>query len=498
MGASITFIISDICTLARHMLTQAVPMRPQSVFLAAGLVAAALVVDARDAAACGGCFPPQGEQQSVVTDHRMIFAVSKDQTTLYDQIQFTGSPSEFAWVLPIAGTVDIGLSADTLFGALHNLTAVAVQEPPRNCPAAPSCGYYEDEGLAAPSAAKGGGEDPTDPGVQVIKKEVVGPYETVQLQSENANALNEWLAQNGYGISDDVKPVIAQYVTEKFNFLALKLKPGAGVQSMRPVRVTTKGASAVLPLRMVAAGTGANVGITLWVVSEGRYETQNFPSFALKNEDLTWDWTTGTSNYKDLRAERAAKDPGRTWETESSPQFDRSQVTSIVSRLAQVQQDIVDYAPIEDSQGNVTKSAEQVREEDLETLFHGIPQGAERVTRTRADLSRAALGVDLQVIASGDQSILENERVPKNEKGQPLCPIYDGCNQVGQVPRDQAIADAASKNGEGSETFACKTAKAKRASSSWGAVGGVVAMAGLAFVRARRAKRRSLEDGRQS
>jgi hypothetical protein len=207
--------------------------------------------------------------------------------------------------------------------------------------------------------------------------------------------------------------------------------------------VTTKGAGAVLPLRMVAAGTGANVGITLWVVSEGRYETANFPSFVLKNEDLTWDWTTGTSNYKDLRAERATKDPGRTWEIESSPEIFRSQITSIVSRLGQVQPDIPDYTPIEDSQGNVTKTAEQVRTEDLDTLFHGIPAGLERVTRTRSDLTRAALAVDLQVIASGDQSLLENERIPKNEKGQPLCPIYEGCRQVGQLPRDQAVAAAA-------------------------------------------------------
>jgi hypothetical protein len=464
-------------------------MRLPTTFLALGALSIALALDARDASACGGCFPPQGEQQSVVTDHRMIFAVSKEQTTLYDQIQFTGSPSEFAWVLPIAGTVEVGLSADTLFGALHNLTAVAVQEPPRNCPAPPLCNRFgaEESQATAPTSGASGGKSSGD-GVEVIKKEVVGPYETVQLASDNATALNDWLAKNGYGLSEDVKPVIAQYVTEKFNFLALKLKPGAGVQSMRPVRVTTKGAGAVLPLRMVAAGTGANVGITLWVVSEGRYETQNFPSFALKNEDLTWDWATGTSNYKDLRAERAAKDPGRAWETESSPEIFRSQVASIVSRLGSVQQDIPDYTPVEDSQGNVTKTADQVRTEDLETLFFGIPQGQERVTRMRSDLSRAALAVDLQVIASGDQSILENERVPKNEKGQPLCPIYDGCSQVGQVPRDQAIADAASRNGDGSETFACKAAKATRAASPWGAFGAVAAMIGIAAVRSRRSK----------
>lgn len=454
-------------------------------------VAVAMALAAPDAHACGGCFPPPGEQQSVVTDHRMILSVSKTQSTLYDQIQYSGQPSEFAWVLPIAGTVEVGLSADTLFGAFHNLTAVAVQEPPRNCPAAPSC-YGDEEAAFGASDKNAGAPAPQDPGVQVIKKETVGPYATVQLASDNPNALTEWLGQNGYAIPDEIKPVIAQYVNEKFNFLALKLKPGAGVNSMRPVRVTTKGAGAVLPLRMVAAGTGANVGITLWVVSEGRYEPQNFPSFVLKNEDLTWDWTTGTSNYKDLRAERAAKDPGRTWEIESSPQIYRQQIESIVSRLGSVQQDIQDYTPIEDEQGNVTKTADQVRQEDLATVFAGIAQGQERVTRMRADLAKAALSVDLQTTASADQSILENERTPKQEKGQPLCPIYDGCRQVGTAPRDQAIAQSGSGGGE---TFACKTSKTHTPTSSYAALGGLAAMLGLALARHRRAKGVSFEKG---
>src|SRR5690348_16899562 len=60
-----------------------------------------------------------------------------------------------------------------------------------------------------------------------------------------------------------IQPVIDAYVQSGFDFLAMKLVPGASVQSMRPVRVTTQGASPVLPLRMVAAGTGASVGITL-------------------------------------------------------------------------------------------------------------------------------------------------------------------------------------------------------------------------------------------
>jgi hypothetical protein len=328
--------------------------------------------------------------------------------------------------------------------------------------------------------------------VNVIKKEVVGPYETVQLQSSDALALENWLTTNGFNIPADIKPVIQQYVTEKFNFLALRLRPGEGVQSMRPVRVTTQGASAVLPLRMVAAGTGANVGITLWVIGEGRYEPTNFPSFIIKDDDLVWDWNTSSSNYKDLRAQRSATQPGKMWEIESSNPTLRSQIENAVRFgvfvPGQPQQTGGDYLPIEDENGGVTKTAETVRDEDLATVFAGIASGQEHLTRMRSDLSRAALAADLLVGAAQDQSDLAIQRNPKGQLGQPQCPIFDNnCRQTGTLPRDQAAARAAASGGDG--TFACRTSAAPR--SSFGGLGAIGAFLALAMMRAARNRRRA-------
>ena len=238
--------------------TEALSMRSNlaKAALAAIAISGSFMALEGDASACGGCFIPT-ENPTVVTDHRMILSVSKDQSTLYDQIKYSGSPSSFAWVLPISGTVEVGLSADIVFQALDGMTQTQISPPPQNCPPPPDCGN-RNAGVAAPSAA-GGAEDTG--GVTVTKREVVGPYETVQLKATDPGALATWLAKNGFNVPADVQPVVDQYVNEKFDFLALKLVPGKTVQDMRPVRVTTKGASSVLPLRMVAAGTGSTVGI---------------------------------------------------------------------------------------------------------------------------------------------------------------------------------------------------------------------------------------------
>lgn len=457
--------------------------------IAASTLALASAIAAPDASACGGCFPPPGENQSVVTDHRMILSVSQKQTTLYDQIQYSGEPASFAWVLPISGTVDVGLSADSLFGALGNLTTTVVQQPPDGCPSPTNCDYE----YASAESGKGGNlASPTSPpSVDVLKRETVGPYETVQLRSTDAKALENWLTQNGFAIPNDVKPVIAAYVGEGFDFLALKLLPGKGVQTMRPVRITTQGASAKLPLRMVAAGTGAVVGITLWVIGEGRYEPQSFPSFVIKDDDLVWDWGLKASNYKDLRAEKSAALAGRGWEIETSQKLSRLQVESIVRNLARVNPQVgSDYAPITGSDGAVTKTADTVREEDLETLFAGIPSGHERATRMRADLAHSALNTDLALVASADQSDIPQVRTPKGEKGEPLCTVYQGCDSVGQAPRDEAIKR--SDTGGNGESFACATAKKSKSVSGTSLVGAtsLAALLGLVVVRARRLRKR--------
>src|SRR5262249_49840668 len=111
-----------------------------------------------------------------------------------------------------------------------------------------------------------------------------------------------------------VSPVINAYVNEGFDFIALRLKPGAGVSQMTPVRVVSPGATPTLPLRMVAAGTGANVDITLFVIGEGRWEAdQNFPNAFIDVKELSWDFNTSASNYAALRQKTLANGDGRSW-----------------------------------------------------------------------------------------------------------------------------------------------------------------------------------------
>jgi hypothetical protein len=97
---------------------------------------ASLGLSQREARACGGCFTPS-EVESVITDEKMILAVSMNQTTLYDQINYSGNPASFAWVLPIKGQVTVGLSADVMFQVVNQLTQTTVHSAADQLPSRP-------------------------------------------------------------------------------------------------------------------------------------------------------------------------------------------------------------------------------------------------------------------------------------------------------------------------------------------------------------------------
>jgi hypothetical protein len=372
---------------------------------------ALVVTEAREASACGGCFVQQTENTQV-TSHRMILSVSTQSTTLWDQIVYSGAPASFAWALPIKGTVTIGISSDALFQNLDNLTQVTVSSPQINCPPGP-CGPFPAPSGGAGAGGAGGGD------VTVLAEEVVGPYETVQLQSSDPAALTNWLLSHGYDIPPGIVPVINAYVNEGFNFLALKLVPGQGIDSMRPVRVTAPGASPVLPLRMVAAGTGTTTPITLWVMGEGRYEPTNFSSFLIREQDIVWNWDTSSSNYTELRAAGFDAAMGKAWLVESAEPFNRWSLQNSLEWLAQYDPLNSGYAD-EMGQGAVEACAA-----DLDALLGGIQPGSTWATRLYGELSRQALATDLDLGAEATQTTVQRYLEASNTVGTPPeCPDF--------------------------------------------------------------------------
>jgi hypothetical protein len=490
-----------LCTEARSWAGGGVMLRLGFVLGVCVAASALALVGERQAAACGGCFhPPRPPTQTAsdITDERMLLSVSPQESTLYDQIRYAGTPSSFAWVLPIHGTVDVGLSADVLFDSMDAVTATQIIPPTLNCPSPSGCNSTGGCGGFAsksnPTAAAF--SDSAAHSVVVTKQENVGPYATVQLHTTDPSALNTWLTQNGFDIPADATPIIDQYVSEGFDFLAMKLLPNQGVRAMRPVRVTTPGASLSLPLRMAGVGTGVSVGITIWVVSDGRYEPQNFPFYRIDDSALVWDFKTNLSNYTTLRAEHEATLLNKGWEIESSLTVSQQIITNVILSGGQTyvpgystsgppSDPSADYLSVSDpmvgGDGGASQTAEEVRSADLRALFAGMAGPNVRVTRMRSDIAHAQMTVDLHLQASADQSELSNVRTVTKSVNE-TCPVYNGCTVVGTGTRAQAQA---SVSGHG---CAASWQPNRGSTATFAAIVGTI---GLLVARMTRARRRS-------
>lgn len=283
-----------------------------AVALAVFTWAASLAAERR-AEACGGCF---GQTITTVESHRMAVLLSAERSILWDQIVYTGDPEDFVWVLPVPGPeVTIELADASFFDELDGQTAPVVQPRQRD---------FDQEGCfgccasGASNTAVGGGDED----VIVYTEGAVGPYQTVVLGGEDGGALQDWLVDNGYPVQEAVVPIIDKYVEEGSAFVVLRLAPDAGVQSMQPVRVGYKGFLARFPLEMVKIGAYGQLGLTLWIIADQRYEPMNYPTAQIDPAGLVYDWNTTTSNYEDVFRDTIDDAGGRAWIVESADRFD--------------------------------------------------------------------------------------------------------------------------------------------------------------------------------
>ncbi len=306
----------------------------RSLGLLGALTLAAAVHAPTEANACGGGtfyeVEVSDDETIATTGHRVVIAMSKTQTVLWDQIQFAGAPEDFAWIYPIKPGARLELATDAWIEALDSGTATIVRSPEAYCYEGGESSGADSGGCScAPGAgagdANGGGDRAVvgqTPPVTVVHQATIGPYDTQTISSDTPGAIGAWLSENGYAIPASVQPVLDDYVAEGFDFIALRLAPGQGVSRMKPVRVVTPGPTTTFPMRMLGAGAGEKVALNVVVLTEGRVSVEGFTGATLDTKQLVWDFDKGTSNHDAVRADALAQNGGATFLTTYSRQQD--------------------------------------------------------------------------------------------------------------------------------------------------------------------------------
>ncbi|MFO0629083.1 MAG: DUF2330 domain-containing protein [Polyangiales bacterium] len=394
-------------------------MSPLRRFVFGTLLVGATLGAAVDARACGGCFhQPSPTSVQVVTDHRMVFAVSDRRTILWDQFAFSGRAEEFTWILPIrdGSMASVELSDPRFMQALDNLSAPRVlSAPPRPSRFCGGGGGFSFGGSASATRDSAGAAPP--PSVQVLLQQTLGPYAQATIRGQDPNAIRDWLRNNGYFIPPSIDPVLDHYVSLRMDFVALRLRAGEGIGQMQPVRVSVPGAAPLLPLRMISAGAGDKVGLLLMVIAPSRMEAMGWPNGELRDGDLVYDYdapsTDPAADFLRAFRMRNAASGERLWLTESSQVLSRFAVSNSMTSI----------------RGTLPST---MTADDVARAFEGLGDQA-NLTRMRAELGMGALDRDLQLQASdlGLRDTLYTYGVLLNRPPDPLpCGYveYQGCS----------------------------------------------------------------------
>ncbi len=288
-----------------------------SLALVAG--AAALGVGARPAQACGGLFcgglPPDPFAPLPVAQsgENIVFAVDKNPATgqgtvtAYIQILYSGTASDFSWVLPIDAVPEITVGSDRVFTLAAQLTRPSFQV---NYVTEGTCkdegrgtvgGGSFDAGVSTGAGGAAGG--PNSGGVNVIFRGDVGPYDAAVLHSATSADLLKWLADNQFVVSDAARSIIEEYVQLNKYFVAVKLLSGQSTGAIQPVVLKFAGEVPCVPLKLTAIAAQVDMPVNLYVLGDSRAVPSNYFEITLNQAKINW--FGGGSNYTAMVSEAA-------------------------------------------------------------------------------------------------------------------------------------------------------------------------------------------------
>ena len=274
----------------------------------------------RPAQACGGFFCTTAPMNQAA--ERILFVAEEGQITTHVQLLYSGSAADFAWILPVPAVPELSVSHNELFNQLQALTQPAfVLEWKEQGEG--DCGFWARGPLWAATAESGGDGD-----VNVAAQQRVGPYETAVISSSNPRAIVSWLKNSGYQLGEMGEELLAPYVAEGMYFLALRLASDRELGDLQPIALRYPGQKPMIPIKLTAVATVANMPVQVWILGEHRAIPENYLHARINEARIDWfnsygfggfapiDVSGSTGNYDQVVTEAINEAGGRAFVTD--------------------------------------------------------------------------------------------------------------------------------------------------------------------------------------
>ena len=204
--------------------------------------------------ACGIYLPREGDANIIQERALIRWVGGKEEIVLEMSVQ--GEATEAAWILPVPSPAEAELGKRALFDELQELTKPSERTE-----------IVYGEGAFAGAGAPGRG-------VTVLEQKQLGPFEVSSLAAADGDALDSWLAENGYSFPAGIDAVLDYYVEKGWYYVAIKLRPNQGALSgaLDPIHLRFDSDEIVYPMRAAGMGSGELL-VVLYVLAEHRVQS---------------------------------------------------------------------------------------------------------------------------------------------------------------------------------------------------------------------------------
>lgn len=209
--------------------------------------------------------------------------------------RYAGTPSDFAWVIPVPNTPTnvVAHETDALFESLDAETA-------------PSFSIVQFVGGGGCSCGPGMAARDVGGLVQVESRGTAGVFEWAALTSNGGDALLGWLSDNGFEVGVDAAPILDKYIQQESHFLAVKVQepktPGdEGEVEIPPLQFSCQTTKWYYPMAISRISAAQETEVVIYVLADHRMEGQNVPNALISASALEFDATNPSlTNYETL------------------------------------------------------------------------------------------------------------------------------------------------------------------------------------------------------
>nr|WP_258054705.1 DUF2330 domain-containing protein [Streptomyces sp. Ru71] len=206
---------------------------------------------AAPAYACGcGAMIPGGQQQVRVDREVSVVRWDGRQEQIVMSLTVAGDADRAAWIMPVPHRATVGLGDRRLFEQLEEATAPAERTGYYFWPRSGDWPFDSSDGASAEAPIEAGAR----PGVGVVGRQQLGPFDVARLTADDPAALSDWLHKNGFALPARLEQALKPYVDMHWEYVAIRLAPQNAhtplYGALDPLRLTFAADAPVYPMRL--------------------------------------------------------------------------------------------------------------------------------------------------------------------------------------------------------------------------------------------------------